>query len=78
MDLIKKIFPFSFGAKDVTGLIVSIVIHLVGIIVMSLLGGLLGNIPVIGLLLGIVGWVVGLYCTVGIILAVLVFLKVIK
>ena len=46
MDMLKKFFPFAFKvkAKDVTGLIVSIIIHLVAGLVISLVLGLLGTI----------------------------------
>lgn len=72
MDLIKKVFPYSFGAASVKDLIIKVLVYLVA---SSLLGWLLGLIPLLG---GILSWVVGIYCTVGWILVVLDFLKVIK
>lgn len=88
MDMLKKFFPFAFkvAPKDVTALVVSIIIHLVAgvvvTVVMGLLNTILGGIPVVGLIIGIVGWVVGsvidLYCLAGIVLAILLFLDVLK
>lgn len=40
--------------------------------------GLLAKLPIIGVLFGLVGSLVGLYALVGIVLSILVFLKVLK
>ena len=72
MDLIKKLFPYSFGVSDIVGLIVKILAYM---IVSALLGWVLSLIPLVG---GIAAWVVGIYCTIGWVIAILVFLKVIK
>lgn len=78
MDMLKKFFPFAFmvKTKDVTSLIVSIVIHVVASAVLGFVLGLLGRIPVVGLIAGVLGTVIGLYCLVAIVLSVLVFLDV--
>ena len=78
MDMLKKIFPFSFGVKDITALVVALVIYIVGGAVLGVVFGLLAKIPLLGILFGIVGWAVGVYCFVGIVLSVLDFLKVLK
>lgn len=74
MDLIKKIFPFSFKATDVVGLVISIVIYVIAPTIL----GLLGKIPLIGFIFGILAWASGIYCTIGIVLSILYFVKVIK
>ena len=72
MDTLKKIFPLSFKAKNgIGGLIVNILIHIVFDIVAGLIIGLL---PI----LSILGGLVGLYFTVGIVLSILDYLKIIK
>lgn len=72
MDMLKKVFPYSFGAADVKGLVIKVIIYLV----VSAVGGwILGLLPLVG---GILSWVLGLYCTVGWILAILDYLKVLK
>ena len=88
MDMLKKFFPFAakVGVKDTTNLVVSIIIHLVAGLVISLVLGLLntvlGFIPVVNLLMGIVAWGVGsvidLYCLAGIVLSILLFFDVLK
>ena len=85
MDMIKPFFPFAFNVKekDVTSLVVSIIIHLVaGLvvgIVLGIIAGILGGLlPILGWVIGIVGGVFDLYCFAGIVLAVLVFLGMLK
>ncbi len=72
MDMLKKIFPYSFGAADVKTLVIKIVVYL---IVPGLVGFVLGLIPLLG---GILAWLVGIYGTVGLVLTVLDYLKVLK
>ncbi len=72
MDMLKKIFPYSFGAADVSALILKILVY---IIASAVLGFVIGLIPLIG---GLIASLIGLYSTVGIVLAVLDYLKVLK
>ena len=72
MDMLKKIFPYSFGSKDVASLVIKIVVYLVA---SAVLGFVIGLIPLVG---GLVGSLIGLYSTVGIVLAILDYLKVLK
>lgn len=78
MDMLKKYFPFSFKAKDVKDLVINIVIYLVVSIVGGWVLGLIGAIPVIGLIADLVGALLGLYCLVGIVLALLDYFKLLK
>jgi len=78
MDMIKKYFPVSTRANDVTGLVISILIYIIAGVVLGIFASILGKIPVIGILVSIIMAVVDLYCLIGIILAVLIFLKVVK
>lgn len=75
MDMIKKYFPVSTRANDITGLIISIIIYLLAPVVLGIVSSLLSGIPVIGWLIGIVMTLIDIYCFVGIVLAVLIFLK---
>jgi len=79
MDILKKIFPIAFKSADKNEFIASLVIHGIALL---LGGGLLGllalDIPVLGLILGITGTVLELYCLGGIALSILTFLKVIQ
>lgn len=78
MDKVKKFFPLSGRGTDVKTLIISIVIYVVIAFVCGLILGLLGAFPLIGWLFRIIGWIIDLYCLVGIVLTVLNFLGVLK
>ncbi len=79
MNSLKKLFPYAFKAKDLTGLIVALIIY---IVVFGVLGAainfLAAILPIIGFVIGIIGWAVGIYGAVGVILSVLCFLKIVK
>ena len=87
MEFLKKYFPLSFKEhKSVTDLGIGILVYLVAGLIAGVLiwlgtaiAGWLGFIgSIIGFAFGIVGAVVDLYVLVGIIIAILVYTKVIK
>ncbi|MBR2037367.1 MAG: hypothetical protein IKA09_06505 [Lachnospiraceae bacterium] len=78
MDMVKKYFPQAFNANDVKSLIIALLIYAVLAVVGGFIIGLLGIIPIIGFIAGILGWLLEIYCTIGVILAILVFLKIVK
>ena len=80
MDILKKLFPLSFKTKEknVQDLIVNIIIYIVVAAIGGLIIGLLAKLPLIGFVFGLVGGIIDLYATIGIVLVVLVFLKVLK
>ena len=78
MDMLKKIFPDAFRSLDVNNLIVTLLIYGIGSFLVGLVLGLLAKIPLIGMVFTLVSYLVGLYAIVGIVLAIMVFLKVIK
>jgi hypothetical protein len=87
MDVLKKIFPFSFkSVADVAGLIINILIYIVVAIIAAaviwLATFITAWIPVVGALiawvLGLLGSLIDLYCVAGIVILILVYTKVIK
>lgn len=86
MDMLKKLFPNAFASTEkdpfIKALILYIVIAVVGAVVGWVVGSLLGWIPVVGALVGlvlkIVGTIVDVYAIGGVILTLLVYFKVIK
>ena len=72
MDMLKKFFPYSFGAAEVKDLVIKIIVYLVA---GAVIGWVVGLIPLVG---GLIGSLVGLYGTVGIVLVVLDYLKGLK
>ena len=78
MDMLKKFFPDAFRSKDINSFIVTLLIYGVGSILAGFVLGLLAKIPLVGFVFSLIGAVVGLYALVGIVLAILVFTKVIE
>ena len=78
LNAIKPYFPQAFKANDVKSLVIALVIYAVAAFVLGLVLGLLSAIPILGFVARVIGWVVDLYCAAGVILAILVFLKVVK
>ena len=79
MEQLKKYFPLSFGLEDIKKLVIAVVIYLVIDLLCGVACKILSIIPLQG---GIAAWVlgtlVGIYTTLGIVLAVVSFLRVIK
>ena len=72
MDMLKKLFPYSFGAEDVKTMLIKILVYVLGGTVAIFVLGLL---PIIG---NILGWIVNIYTTIGWILVALDYMKVLK
>ncbi|MBR2482099.1 MAG: hypothetical protein IKB58_04515 [Oscillospiraceae bacterium] len=86
MDMIKKYLPHAFAAdtqeRMIGAVIIYVAILVVGLVVSWLIGTLLGWIPligiVVGLLLKIAGIIIDVYAVAGIVLTLLVYFKVLK
>lgn len=79
MDMLKKFFPYSFQAKkDIAALVINIIVYVVVGAVAGFVIGILDGIPVLGIIFGLIGSLVGLYTLAGIVLSVLDYLKVLK
>lgn len=78
MDLLKTFFPFSFKASELTAFIITLIVYILVDVICGFVIGLLAAIPLVGIIAGLVGALIGLYALVGIVLAILVFAKVLK
>lgn len=86
MDMLKKVFPHAFAVTDQSKLIGALIIYavvlVIGAVISWLIGTLLGWIPligfIIGLLLKIAGIIIDVYAVGGIILSLLVYFKVLN
>ena len=78
MGFIKSLFPQAMQAKDLKGLLIAILIYVIVNFVGGFVLGLLSKIPLVGFVFGLVGWILSVYCAVGIIVAILVFFKIVK
>jgi hypothetical protein len=79
MDILKKVFPLSFKyVGEVANLVIGIIIYVLVGIVGGAVIGLTASLPVVGIILGIVGALLDLYVTAGIVIEILVHCKVLK
>ena len=78
MELLKTLFPLSFGIKDVANLIIKILIYLVIGVVVGFVLGLFSLVPVLGLIFSLLRAIVNLYLLAAIVIAILDFCKVLK
>lgn len=78
LNALKPYFPHAFKANSIKDLIINLLIYAVIAFVGGLLLGLLSAIPIVGFIFNVLAWVLDIYCVVGVILAILVFLKVVQ
>ena len=80
MDTVKKIFFLAFNVEENNNesLIRILILLAIGYVACLIVGVVLGWIPLIGWLFKLVGGLCGLYITVTLVLAVLVFLGILK
>ena len=78
MNFIKSIFPLSFGAKDNSSFVTLLIICIIGMVGCSVIGWLVGFVPVIGFLARIVLWIADTYFFITLIIGILVYLKVLS
>ena len=80
MEFLKTLWPtpFKVKPKDVSSLVVQLVIFVLVCVVASILIAILSALPIIGWIVGILGGLIDLYCVVGVVLAVLKFCDVLK
>ena len=78
MDFIKRFFPTSLKANDLTGLLVAILIYVIVNFVGGFVLGLLAKLPLVGFIAAFAGWVLSIYCAIGAIAAILIFFGIVK
>ena len=79
MDMLKKIFPLSFQSKpDIASLVINILIQLVVSAVAGWVISIVASVPLIGIIFGLVGSLVGLYFLAGIVISLLDYFKILK
>ncbi len=81
MDFLKKLYPLSFRkSTEVSDLVKRIIIYVVIAILTGVAISLIGlaGIAVLNVILGLVGTLVEIYCTGGVVVAILVHCNVIK
>ena len=81
MEFLRKFWPLSFRDKPaVKDLVIMVIIYALAPTVTSFILGLLGNIPLVGIVFRVLGYIVGYiggaYCTAGIVFTFLNYFKV--
>lgn len=78
MDFIKKFFPISLRANNIKELLITILIYAIVNLVAGFVLGLFSKLPLIGFVASFAGWLLGAYCAIGIIAALLLFFGILK
>ena len=80
MNILKSLWPTPFKIKkgSLGSFLIQLIIFIVICAVVAWLFGVLGSIPIVGIIFKIVGSLMGAYSIVGIVLCVLCFLGVVK
>ena len=78
MNILKKLFPFSFGASSVADLIIKVLVHLAVGIVVGFLIGILAKIWLIGTIFSVAGSLIDLYILAGVVILFLDYFKILR
>lgn len=78
MDVLKKIFPFSFKFENTKQFVWTIVLYCVAAVVVGFILGLMSGIAFVGWIFSTASYLTGVYATGGIVMAILHKVGVIK
>ncbi len=78
MELLRKIWPFSFDTNSVSNLVIKAIVYILIGVIFGILVGLLKNVPVLNVIFYIIGPLVDLYVVAGLVIMFLNFFKVLK
>ncbi len=77
MESIYPFFPVgeTIKSKDVKSLVIALIIYIVAAAAVSVVASLTGWIPFVGRIIRIIEWILDLYCGVGIIFAIIKYVR---
>lgn len=78
MDMLKKIFPFSFKFETTQQFVWTIILYVAVNVVVSIVLSFMGRIPFVGWVFSIANYATYLYCLGGIVISILNKVGVIK
>lgn len=78
METLKKLFPLSFQAKDMSQLIIDCLIYLVAYVILGFVMGILIRIPLLGYIFTLVLSLITLYIVAGLTILFLYYFKILK
>jgi hypothetical protein len=73
--MLKNVLNKFNSVKTVKDLVISLLFFLIAPAIVGFVAGLLHAIPVVGLIAGIISWLFGILCFIGIVLSILGFVK---
>lgn len=76
--MVRELFPHARQACDLKGLLRVIILYALVKLVGSFIFGFLDGIILIGFVFDILDWALSIYCAIGVMVAVFVFLRFIK
>ena len=74
----RDLFPFSYRVCSFKEFLITMLSYIVLDCICSILFSILVKLPLIGGVFGLIGWVLGVYFIIGMVIAILVFLNIIK
>ena len=75
MNIAKKYFPHALKADNVTGLLVAILFYVLVNFIGGFVFGLVSTLPLVGFIASFAGWILGIYCGIGALLSLLIFIN---
>ncbi len=75
MDFLKTLWPTPFKIQkgNLASFLIQLIIFIVVCAVVGVLIGVLAGIPIVGIVFGIIGSLMGLYSLIGVVLCILIF-----
>ena len=78
MHVAKKYFPYSLKATNFVRLIVVVLVYSIINFVVGIIFSILSKLPLVGFIASVAGWGLSIYCAAGSIIAIFLFLKILK
>lgn len=78
MDFLKRLFPFSFGIKDVANLVIRIIIYVIAGAVLGVILNYVSQFPLLNYVVWPIGTLTEIYVASAIAIAILDYNKILK
>ena len=76
--LLMRLFPVSCSSKNFKGLLSALAVYILFYAAVWVISLLVGGVPLVGAIMNFLLWFLGIYNTLGIIVALLIFFKIVK
>lgn len=73
--MLKNVLNKFNSVKTIKDLVISLLVFIIAPAIVGWVASLLGGIPVVGTVVGILAWLFGILCFIGIVLSILGFVK---